>query len=583
MTEKEKKYQEMFLAEAFESQEELNNLFVQFEKDHDNEDTIETIFRITHTMKGNAMGLGYDGIAKLSHLLEEIFGHIKQKNITVDQELYDGLFKANDKLQQLLFGLKDDKKVTYQGIKTKLEVMLKKKLEDSNGNEGEKEEAPPSPSAPVEDTAAEEATPESEVKEEADTEDKKSTIVFSDQISIPISKLDGLLNLVGELIIEKDSIIAKNNGSSGHNFSMLHRITSDLQYGIMNIRLIQVGFLFNKFNRVIRDVSAIEQKEVELELEGTNIEIDRNILKIMSDSLVHLVRNAVSHGIESKEERAKTNKKQKGKVYLRAKNEKDTVIIEVSDDGAGIDAEKIKKKAIEKNVISKEIAEQMNKHEILNCVFEPGFSTSDEVTAVSGRGVGMDVVKRAAESIGGRVEISSELGKGTTTTMFLPSSMAVKGALLFNLFDQVFAVALSYTEAVVSYNKEQIRKTSSGLITSYLNKPISLIFIRDIFQMEDQSMDQKIDTRYTRFDQLPEDKKIDTLIVNHNNKMFGLVVDKFLQQKEIVEKKLEKPLDSNPLLSGATIMGNGNVCLVMDVASISNILSKELIREKVVL
>lgn len=402
-------------------------------------------------------------------------------------------------------------------------------------------------------------------------------------VQIPVRKLDNLMNLVGELIIERDSLIALGT-EKGHNtseYARIQRITSDLQYGVMDVRLVQVGFLFNKFHRVLRDAAALEEKKVNLILEGTEIEIDRNILKIMSDSLIHLIRNSVGHGIEKPEVRKLAGKDEVGKVFLRARNEKDTVIIEISDDGKGIDADSIKKKAIEKNIIGKEYADTLTKDEIIQIIFEPGFSNAEKITEVSGRGVGMDVVKRATESIGGKIHIQTQPGLGSTITLALPSSMAVKGALLFMLNDQEYAVALTYTEAVISIKKSDLHKLSNGLIAKYLGKTISVIFLKDLFAM--QSLDELYveNSLHRSYAECDEDAKLEVMVVSYNNKYFGLVVDKLLQQKEIVEKTLSRPIDTLDLFSGATILGNGNVCLVLDIAAIANACFKEKFIQKI--
>lgn len=573
MGDKEQEYKEMFYAEAHESFEELNTLLTVIEKNPEDTKAIDSIFRITHTLKGNAMGLGFQAIAELSHVMEDLFVEIKAKRIELTTELCNNLFKANDKLGALINALKTDARVSYKGIRTKLEVYLKnarKELEEAEGEQ--KEDA----IVPVEAQEVQVIVEDKLSEESDDDEEEEVAISFSDQIQIPVKKLDNLMTLVGELIIEKDSLIARGKGQRRNEFSRLHRITSDLQYGVMGARLVQVGFLFNKFHRIIRDVASIEKKEVDLVLQGTDIEIDRNILKIMSDSLVHLIRNAVSHGIESPEEREKAGKQKTGKVILRARNEKDTVFIEVEDDGAGIETEKIRKKAVEKGMISESDVNAFSDDDIRMLIFEPGFSNAEKITEVSGRGVGMDVVKRATESIGGKILLDSTPGKGSVITLSLPSSMAVKGALLFEMKGQEFAIALSYTEAVVSLRKNEIHKVSNGLISTYLDKTISVVFLDDLYQMENLNDVMKEGVFHRSFNELKDNRKLDVIIVSYNDRFLGLVVDKLLQQKEIVEKTLTRPLDTIKLFSGATILGNGNVCLVLDIVSIIGTLFKGL-------
>ena len=598
---KEQEYKDMFYAEAFENHEELNRLFTVLEKNPTDKKAIDSIFRITHTLKGNAMGLGFEGIAELGHVMEDIFSEVKNENIILDEELFNNLFKANDKLGDLIDALKNPKKVSYKGIRTKLSVFLKNaQSEDEGSTEDEKVEEitqkakvefPTEVQIDKDNISLEDLedavnkhmdvqVDEEDIQEVEDQFEKevKTKISFSDQVQIPVHKLDNLLNLVGELIIEKDGLVAKSieNGKRGTEYSRLHRITSDLQYGVMDVRLVQVGFMFNKFHRIIRDVAAIEKKKVNLNLSGTEIEIDRNILKIMSDSLVHLVRNAVSHGIEKPEDRKGKDKPEEGQVTLSATNEKDTVIIKVSDDGNGIDHNVIREKAVEKGLISESFAKQMTKEDAYMLIFEPGFSNAEIITEVSGRGVGMDVVKRATESIGGKISVETEIGAGTVITLALPSSMAVKGALLFEMSNQEYAVPLSYTEAVISLKKKEIHKINSGLMATYLDKTISIVFLKDLYGVNKLGDIKQNGTLHHTFNEIvDENEKLDVLVVSYGDKYLGFVVDKLLQQKEIVEKTLASPLDHIELFSGATILGNGNVCLVLDIASILRELFKE--------
>lgn len=583
---KENEYKEIFLAEARESYEELNNLFTELEKDINNRSAIDAIFRITHTLKGNAMGMGFTAIAELSHVMEDIFNEVKSTRLKLDSIIFSGLFKANDVLGQLIDSLSTGTEVRYKGIKTKLEVILKNtrvaQTQETEAPLNEHTEELPVQPVQTDTTEIQETTEPVEVAIEEtepgeDDDSVEHKIVLSDVVQVPVRKLDALLNIIGELIIEKDTLTALNSdrGYASTDLARLHRITSDLQYGIMDVRLVQIGFLFNKFHRILRDVAVLEHKKVNLVLEGTEIEIDRNILKIISDSLVHLIRNSVSHGIESPEKRLERGKPETGKVTLKATNEKDTIYIDVIDDGNGIDLNVIKAKALEKGIISAEYAKIISDDEIMMCLFEPGFSNAEQITEVSGRGVGMDVVKRSVESIGGKITIETSLGKGSRFTLSLPSSMAVKGALLFELSGQTFALALTHTEAVISLEPKDIHRISTGLISSYLGKTISIIFLKDLFEMGSLKHSSEKGSFHETFDTIRHNQKLDVVIVSYNKHLVGFVVDKLMQQKEIVEKALEKPVQHIDLFSGATILGNGNICLVLNIAAILKNLFKE--------
>ena len=387
-------------------------------------------------------------------------------------------------------------------------------------------------------------------------------------MQVPVRKLDNLLNLVGELIIERDRMIASNTELHRANeYARLNRISSDLQYSVMDVRLVQVGFLFNKFHRVVRDAAALEKKPVTLMLEGTETEIDRNILQIISDSLIHLIRNAVAHGIEASDVRRKSQKSAEGTITLCASNENDTVIIEIRDDGQGIDVEKVRQRAVQQGLLSVAQAAQLSEEETVMLIFEPGFSTVEQVNAISGRGVGMDVVKKALDSIGGKTAVHTRAGEGTSIRLALPSSMAVKGTLLFEAGKAEYAIPLVYTEAVVSLHRPDIHTVGKGLVATYLGKTIAIVFLKDLFALSEGELPTQAGRLDQRLDMHPE-ASLDVIVVSYGSRTVGFVVDKLLQQKEIVEKPLMKPVDQAHFISGVTILGNGNVCLVLHVPAI---------------
>jgi len=622
MSSKEEEYKELFIGEANDNYEEINRLLTDLERKPDNKEVINAIFRITHTLKGNAAGMGFGDIASFSHVMEDLFGEVREGRIILTGDIITMLFRAVDVLGALIDSLNSGKLVRQRGIQTKMEVLLRnakgasEAVDKKSDNEiveeditSHKEEPKKSKSkksttepgevvmadktagaipdveedtisskeekdkieTPIKDTTTLEE--QSYIEEEnQDEEDEKNAdeqkIAFSDLVQVPVRKLDNLLNLVGELIIERDRIIAASS-SSANEFSRLNRISSDLQYSVMDVRLVQVGFLFNKFHRVARDAAAQENKKVNLKLTGTDTEIDRNILQIISDSLIHIVRNSIGHGIEPPEERKKLGKPKEGVIELVAKSESDAVLIDIIDDGRGIDIDKVRQKVVEKGLLKKEIAAQLMDNEIVMYIFEPGFSTADNVTSISGRGVGMDVVKKAMDSIGGSISVETKKGQGSKISLKLPSSMAVKGTLLFELDNETFAIPLTYTEAVVSLNKRNIHKVGRGLIATHLDRTISIVFLRDIFDLGENDF---IEGNYLHksFDKLDPDKELHIVICSYNGRTVGFVVDKLLQRKEIVEKPLMKPVDNVKYINGVTILGNGNVCLVINVAGITN-------------
>lgn len=563
MKSKESEYKELFLIEAKDQIEELDKLFVELEKDQSNQDAIDGIFRITHTLKGNAMGLGLDGVSELSHAMEDVMIAIRNKQITLSKKLFETLFRANDKLTQVVRALETNQKVSYLGIKTSLSIFLKNELDKG------------APAAPKEEEIEHQ-------EEETTKQEGQAQVMFSDVIQIPVKKMDDLLNEVGQLIIERDRLIAYSQdiGLATAEFERLKRISSNLQYSIMNARMIQVGFLFNKFHRVVRDAAAIEVKNVALVLKGTEIEIDRNVLKVISDSLVHLVRNAVSHGIEPEAKRVENGKPPEGSITLDARYERDRVIIVVKDDGAGIDHEVIRKKIVQKGMVADAVAKDLTKDEVLRYIFESGFSNSDKVNEISGRGVGMDVVKKAVESIGGQVRIETEVGTGTTVNLHVPSSLALKGTLLFDVGGQEYAMALSYTEAVVTIARSEIYKLSGGLMAKYQDEAISIVFLKDILEMKSLDELGQRGSLQKSFELSTDDDLFNVIIVSYMGQTTGVIVDKVLQQKEIIEKPLAKPINKTKLLSGTTILGSGNVCPVIDIAALTDLIHLKVLQSK---
>ena len=601
MKTREEEYRELFLAEASAQYEELNRYFVVLEKDQRNNEAIQAIFRIMHTLKANASAMGFEPIYEMAHLLEDIFSEIKSQKLALTTDIFNDLFRANDKLGEMINAvINPEKKVIYKGLRAKLQVLLdrtrqtevqqkpenqpkdevivekkeEKTVEGEPKKKGRKKKTETDSSVKTETVAIEEKIPEkiSDPDEEVKAnlnEFPTHQIAFAEVIQVPVAKLDNLLNLVSELSIEKDRIITSYTRQMGlaNEFSLLNRLASDLQYSVMNVRLVQISLLFNKFHRIVRDIAQFEGKQVNLVLEGTEIEIDRNILQTMSDSLIHLVRNSISHGIESTEERKAKGKNPIGTIKLAARNDKDNVVIEVIDDGKGIDPELIRRKIIEKNLVSLSDANKLSESELTNFIFVSGFSSASKVTAVSGRGVGMDVVKKAVESIGGKVDMNTKKDKGTTFGMELPASMAVRSVLLFELGETEFAIPLSFTEAVIQVGKAQIHKVGKGLMTTYLEKTVSVVFLQDVFSVRNLDDLHHNHILQKTFDQLTETEKLSMIVVSMDNKHLGLVVDRLLQQKEIIEKPMNKPLDATPFMSGATILGNGNVCLVLDIPS----------------
>jgi two-component system chemotaxis sensor kinase CheA len=577
---------EIFLAEALDSYEQLNRFFTLLEKEHTDSKAIGAIFRITHTLKANAAAMGYEGIMEIAHLLEDIFGEVQKAKIILSTDIFNDLFRANDKLGELIQNIETGKKITYKGLTTKLKVILR--------DIHQTEEAPP---------IAETLTQEEKINvpytheiingneiQNIDNEAIEdialsSQMSFSDLIQVPIRKLDNLLNLIGELLVERDRLMMKvaDDRLLKNEYARLYRLTADLQYGVMNVRLVQVNLLFMKFHRIVRDVAIVEAKKVNLLSEGNEIEIDRAVLQSISDAMVHLIRNAISHGIELPADRVLKSKSEVGTVRLSARNERDVVIIEISDDGKGINPEHIRKKLVQKKMLSQENAAHLSDDDIINYIFESGFSSAEKVTEVSGRGVGMDVVKNTINAIGGKISIKTVVNVGTTFSLSLPTSLAVKSVMLFEVLFNKYAIPIIFTEGVISLKKSNFQKLGKGLVIDYLENTIPIFFLKDLFSIKSISEMYQRSFWQDSFQQIDENDKIFVILVSFDNHQIGLVVDKLVQQKEIVEKPLFYPLNHHKLISGTTILGDGSVCLVLDMPSIINILfkSKKIIQQTI--
>ncbi len=564
MKDKEEEYREIFLAEAMDNFEEINRLLTNLEKDTADKNIVHALFRITHTLKGNAAGMGFQGITEMAHVLEDLFGEVREGRITLQPDLFSSIFKAVDVLGKLINSIKDKSVIKYKGIKTKMEVLLQRAKEDFEAITHSAHSELLNAVSVAKLLAGETALSLDETDSDVESDNK---ISFSDLVQVPVRKLDNLLNLVSELIIEKDRILSSQSLGlhASNEYARLSRISSDLQYSVMDVRMVQVGFLFNKFHRVVRDAASSENKVVVLKLEGTDTEIDRNVLQVISDSLIHLIRNCIGHGIEGQDERLKLGKQAAGVITLSASHETDAVIIEIRDDGRGLNYDKIKSKGLAQKLITIEEADKLSKVDLSMLIFEPGFSTMDEVTTISGRGVGMDVVKKTLDTIGATIQIASTEGQGTVIRLALPFSMAVKSSLLFELNQEVYAIPLAYTESVISLYKPDIHKAGGGLVATHLGKNIAVVFLKDVFEQQIEKSGYSTNVLHTTFDRIHAEQKLEIVVVAFNNRTVGFVVDKLLQQKEIVEKPLMRPVDRIKCISGVTILGSGNVCLVLNV------------------
>lgn len=391
-------------------------------------------------------------------------------------------------------------------------------------------------------------------KEEAGGSQKVKT---GKTVRVDIERLDKLMNLVSELVINKTRLeqIAVTEEVQGllKTSEQFSRITSEIQNVVMNVRMVPLEQVFSRFPRMVRDLSRSLEKEVDFTIEGEETELDRSLIDEIGDPLMHLIRNSIDHGIEDANTREKVGKPSKGKVNLKAYHNENNVVIEVEDDGRGMDAGAIRSKALKKGLIDENQSEKLSDSDVLDLLFEPGFSTSDEVSDVSGRGVGLDVVKSKIEGLGGRVDIESEVGKGSKFTMYLPLTLAIIQALMVKVEEEEYALPLASIEETTLVNSSDIDKVHGQDVLRLRESLIPIVDMRKVLKLN--GLDKSF-----------EEEKF-AIIVSKGEKKAGLIVDELIGQQEVVIKSLGAYLGDIKGFTGATILGDGKVALILDVNS----------------
>ncbi|ODN30855.1 chemotaxis protein CheA [Fervidobacterium thailandense] len=386
------------------------------------------------------------------------------------------------------------------------------------------------------------------------TEEKRAKITQT--VRVDIEKLDNLMNLMGELVIARSriaDILKKYNIKEvDESLAQLSRITLDLQNVVMKVRMVPIEFVFNRFPRMVRDLARNLGKEINFIMEGEETELDRTFVEVIGDPLVHLIRNAIDHGIETKEERIALGKPPIGTVKLSARHEGNNVVIEVEDDGRGMDREKILRKAIEKGLITEEKAQGLPDERIFEFIFLPGFSTKEQVSELSGRGVGMDVVKNTIESLNGTVSIESKLGKGTKVTIRLPLTLAIIQALLVKVNNFVYAIPISIIDSTLIITADEIKVVQNEEVIVIRGEVIPLIKLWEVFGMEHEKTPAEMNV----------------VVVRYGTRKYGIAVDTLIGQEDIVIKSLGKVFSDVKIFSGGATLGDGSIALILDVTNI---------------
>jgi two-component system chemotaxis sensor kinase CheA len=393
-----------------------------------------------------------------------------------------------------------------------------------------------------------------EVKQTAKKETKKSNKQgqTSKTVRVDIDRLDNLMNLVSELIIIKtrleDSDSVNDRSKMNDAVEYLERITTSLHDAVMKVRMVPVERTFNRFPRMVRDLAKDLGKKINLHMSGEDTEVDRTVIDEIGDPLIHLIRNSIDHGIESPEERSQVGKKEAGTVNLRAYPDGNTVVIEVEDDGDGINIDRVSQKAINKGIITQQDLENMKQNEIVELLFHPGFSTAEKVTDLSGRGVGLDVVKTKIESLGGIVEVQTAKGEGSKFIIRLPLTLAIIQALMVNMGIEKYALPLNNIKEITTIKSNTISKVQDQEVVLYRDNTLPILRLADILEIPREE----------------DPEELIVVVVRKGLKEAGLVVDSLIGQQVIVIKSLGKYLTGINIIAGATILGNGGVALIVD-------------------
>jgi len=519
------KYKDTYLSEAKEHIGEMNKSLLKFEKHSSKIEPINDIFRHTHTLKSMSAAMDYNKTSRLCHAIEDVLDAVRKKTMNPDK-CFDILFRCFDTMEGTLKELKKGREeLDTERLMQELRATLK-------------------PSSVV-------RIPSSE-KENRNTEYgiRNTEMEKIQSIEVKVERLDLLMNLAEELLINKMRIDRIKEELRHPELTAavdaLGRLITDIQYNVMQSRLVPIGFVFDRFPRMVRDLAKSQNKDVNLQTRGADIELDRGVIDEIGESLVHLIRNAIDHGIETPEIRKKTGKPAQSVIELAAKRERGFVIVEVSDDGSGLDIAGIKDTALKQGAISAGVTEE----DIINSIFF-GVSTSKQITQISGRGFGLNIVKEKIESIGGSIKVRSKPREGTIFSIEVPLTLAIIKSLFVGVGGKTYAVPLVNISRLITVNKEDIKGMLNYEAIVLDEEDIPIVRLNTLFK-EPPS----------------EPKRQPIVIIRKGEEEMGLAVDSFMNTREIVVKPLNKLVKENKYFAGSTIIGSGEVVLILDVANL---------------
>src|SRR5580698_4236940 len=557
-----------FLIESQEGLDRMERCLTELEERPQDTALLADIFRSVHTIKGTTGFLGFKRLEKLAHAGENLLGLLRDGKLTADRPIITGLLQLLDGLRAILkiIEAEDGEGAGEDGALIRQLEELQAPVHAAAKTVVHAPAAPPAaaspsrPAPPAEPDDHVAAAPAPSEPEAAKPRAQAASAAES-TLRVDVALLNRMMNLVGELVLTRNQVLQAT--SSDPSMTLLSRrldmVTADLRESVMKARMQPVSNVFSKFPRIVRDVSQMLGRRVRLQMEGQETELDKSLLEAIKDPLTHAVRNSLDHGIEPPEVREAAGKDGEGTLRLRAVQEGSHVVIEVSDDGAGIGVEKVRAKAVERGLITAERAAHLVERELLQLVFLPGFSTAAAVTNVSGRGVGMDVVRTNVEKIGGKVEIDSRVGKGTTLRLRIPLTLAIIPALIVRSLQQSFALPQGALSELVHVSPEQATTTIEWIEDAPLyrlrGKLLPLVFLERLLM--------PVGSEATR------DRDSFIAVLDADGRRFGLVVDGLADPEEIVVKPLSSALKGIGLYSGATVLGSGDLALILDPGSIA--------------
>jgi two-component system chemotaxis sensor kinase CheA len=568
-----------FLVESHENLDRLDQDLVALERTPDAVETLSSIFRTIHTIKGTCGFLGFSKLEAVTHVGENLLGKLRDRELVLNEDIVSGLLRMVDAVRGMLASIESTGGEGDADYSELVEVLGRLTQGDGAPRLGEiLVETHAATPEQVEEAvhAQHEGDPRqlgellvdegvvrpNELVDALQAQAEARSGLADHSIRVDVALLDKLMNLVGELVLARNRVLQFTRADSDPGFvttsQRLNLITSELQEGVMKTRMQPVGNVWSKFPRVVRDLSVQLGKQVRIEMEGEDTELDKTIIEAIKDPLTHIVRNSVDHGIETPEQRLAAGKPAEGKLFLRAFHEGGQVNIEVSDDGAGIDLERVRARAVERQLLTVEQAARMGEREIANLIFMPGFSTAQAVTNISGRGVGMDVVKTSVEKIGGTVDLQPRLGQGTTLRIRIPLTLAIIPALIVVTDGDRYAIPQVNLLELVRLEGEQARNAVEHIHDTKLYRLrgnlLPLIDLR-----HELGLGERTD----------EDEVMNIVVLQADDRQFGLVVEGVTDTEEIVVKPLGRQLKGIPTFAGATIMGDGRLALILDVLGLA--------------